>query len=280
MNRIKISSLFFLFFILFSSAVLGQYLGLNPLSKPISYKDKTLVVILDESEEYTNDIKEPLNEVLKTDWTLTPYKVISSHELETKIGDYQKNDKYIFLSFEYVKVGTTVGGGLAFGKTVKRNAYLGPEVNAKGKVKKSNFIFVPTSMQEFSLKGGIIKDIYNLQGYLLNGMDDLIAPKQSIREKTIYVNKLHIGSRDEEDIKAKYPYPVKVLSGEEFSKALEEKKSDVLYFDYVDNAKVGYIMIYSLDKNGTILWRQGAKGVNNFVHANFDVLRKKLDKGK
>jgi hypothetical protein len=39
-------------------------------------------------------------------------------------------------------------------------------------------------------------------------------------------------------------------------------------------------MIYTLDKDGTILWKQQAKGVNNYVHINFDVLRKKLEKQK
>jgi hypothetical protein len=280
MNVLKFKTLLSLLFCLLCFPSFSQFAGLYPADKPIPYKEKTLIVILDESDEYLVQIKTSLDEVLKEDWSLTPYKVLSKTEFITNASAYVKNDSYIFLSFEAGKVGNTVGGGLALGFTIKRISVFGPQVSSKGEVKRSHCIYVSTKMNDYSIKAGVRKDINNIKGFLLNGVKVLNAPDPVIKEKTIYVNQLQINKRTEADIKEQYPYPVKVVSFEEFSKALEEKRTDVVFFDYSDNSQGGVILIYTLDKDGTILWKQQAKGVNNYVHINFDVLRKKLEKQK
>ncbi len=271
---LQLKSLFILTILFFCNTAFGQYVGLVPANQPIEYNGKTLIAVVNPGNKAALEISE-LESAMQKSWKLTPYKVISLSELE----NYRGKPGYIFLSLKLSGVLLKMDGALIEDKGLTRFSLLGPVINKSGQVT-GNAIYISTRMHEFTLEAGLLKDLKNLQGFLLKGSTDgANVPDTSIKIKTLYVNQMHLRSRDEEDIRKNYPYKFKLVSVEEFSDALQNAKSDEVFFDYT-SGEHGRVMVYSMDGNGSILWLQKAVGINNYVHVNFRTLAKKLNKEK
>ena len=256
------------------SQIPGIYFG------TISTEDKKLVIVIDESEEKNIGIKEAMPKVMEEEWNLTPYTIISLSDFQASYVEYINDTNNLFMIFNYYKVSPLVGSNL--GKKLNyRIIIISTKIKKNGNAKLYNTGAYTISLAEdlnMNIKASLTKDVTVLKKFIEGGNGDLKKPKPIIKEKTLYINKNHLGKRGEEDIKNVYPYPFKIVEPEEYAKAILKKPEDIIFFEYIRNKDQtsASMYIFSMTKDSRIMWCRQAKGVNNYVHVNFRVLAEEL----
>ena len=248
-------------FIIFYLNSFAQFWGLIPADKPVDYKEKTLIVIVEEDKISKTDFESSL----KSTWNLTPYKLITRATYKLDKDSYKDKPEYIFITYNQNLNLVYLGGKLPF----------------TGKVQDlTNRITLELLSPGLSDIASITKFLSNFQGLLQFGnTTEISKPDPIVITKTILVNEDQLFNGTEEKIKKDYPYPVKVVSSVEFSKAILEKRKGVLFFDYSTSTQKSVVMVFSMEDN-SVLWMSIAKGVNNYVFYNFKYMLSKLEKAK
>jgi hypothetical protein len=185
------------------------------------------------------------------------------------------------MDFANYNVKATVDSGIAGKKKENREMIISYKVKSSGKnVRTGNLIYLMSGPGETEPEAGLVKDIIIAQSFIKAsqaGKKSFMDPDKVIKEKTLVINTADLKNRTEEDVKKAYPYPYKVATPQEFSKLILEKNPDHVFFDYTESDDMPTVLVYSI-ANEIIHWRMQAKGVNNYVHVNFEVLAGKLKK--
>lgn len=264
----------------YSSALFSQSFGIFPRGSTFEVEGKKLIVVIDDTEEDNKELIQVMPEVLKSEWTLTPFEVITVTDFEKNKTNYTKSPNNIFLGFNNYKVHKTVGAGIAGKLVTDRDFIMGYKIKDNGKVARAgNVVYLMSYPAELTTKAGLVRDINTIKGFILaaKSKTNLHVPAKSIMEKTLYINREHIGDHTDDDIKKFYPYKFKIVDKDEYSQAILDKKPDVVFFEYTRGDAMPDIFVLSMNEP-YILWHETAKGVNKYVHYNFRMLANKLKK--
>lgn len=229
------SILFFLFFSFLQMVGAQDYVPTRADVEQF-FKTKTLVVLEDNPLMEYNIL---IQEVMKREWTITPFEIISYKEFEEKRKDPaysflvlvqtrferdKTNAKYKFLDvllggnyFRINEMPALVQVPLAY-EEVEEHSYiykLGTLVR-----------FIQNHIRLIYEKPEIISA--NVFKYYNNNIAD-------IRNKVLYVTEDDLAPEvnSERKIKAIYPYKVRITTPEEIEKAIQEKNPDVVFLHKV-----------------------------------------------
>ncbi len=200
------------------------------------YKTKTLIVLEENPMlEYNMVIKD----VIEKEWKLTPYEFIKANEFEAKRMDPQ----YSFLVMTKVMFDRdNTKAQYKFLHLLLGGDYL--RVNMMPDIVAIPMSFEDVEEESYIYKLASMVRLMHDHIDLITKRPDLITANvfkyykdnlQDIRNKTMYVigEELNKDINSESLIKKVYPFPVKIVSKEEITQAIEERRKDIIFLHKV-----------------------------------------------
>jgi hypothetical protein len=246
-----------LFMVLGGIAISQNYIPSNEDIKAF-FTTKTLVVLEDNPLlEYNYIIKD----IMKKEWTITPYDFISSAEFEEKRKDPQYSFIYMArVTFESDKTDASYRFlNLSMGGDYYR-------LNEMPDIVAVPLAYYDVEEENYSYKLAILVRFMQNHVRLISEHPEIISANvfkhyndniKDIRDKTLYILESELSSEvnSAARIKKVYPYKFKIATREEIAEAIEERNPDVVFLHKVgpegtkEHARCYKVIIGAADAN-------------------------------
>jgi hypothetical protein len=248
-----------------SMKVFSQYGTPMKLFHTEKIKQTQTIVIVDYKEKLNKGIDDALSRAMAKVWKITTYQVLDKEEVISNYGNFKNtNLKNPLYSFIYITYGGSSDGNqpndrrmiLSFILTEKGSRNLTDPVTA---IAQSEFNY-----DIYDRDAGLIKDLKLMQAQVENGFfvkDESADP--SIKEKTLYipVNLMEKGTEDKLKI---YPYPYKIVSKDELSKAIKEHLPNLCFIEQT-NIELPMMTVIDIETGRPLYHGQAGIAVTGFI---------------
>lgn len=222
----KIKKVLFILLIIISASVssFAQYTYCTLADIEKLKQEGTVIVALSDDDV----VNKMYDDVMKSTWTASKYKVIKFSELKSYTKENPEN--YVFTYF--VKVGTS---GLMLCHNFKKENSSPKKSGAMIFGYFDTGLLVLNKQAEFTRLVGFMNGIFtfpNLQENKIGGWKVPTANTKEVIAKELWITESDINKKEEEKGKMKStydPYKYKIVTKEEIVKAILEKRKDIVY---------------------------------------------------
>lgn len=214
-----------------SFMLLAQY-GTLELIKPEVVKSTETIVVVDYELPENKGLEAPLEAAMEKAWKISPYKVMARKALLSNIKRYYKSSGYSFIFIQYEKINK-------YGfQPRNRNLLLTLAINNQGDPGAAPPV---TALAKSELnydicnpEAELVKDLWLLQDQVTNGAYRFAMADPALKTRTLLIPVSYIGKMTEEELAAEYPYPFKVVTKEELSKAILEQTPNTCFVEHTN----------------------------------------------
>jgi hypothetical protein len=221
---------------------------------------------------------------LEKKWDISGLLFLSKEEFRDNHKTYRKSEKYNFLFFHY-KTNDS-------GKRTYRELLFVSDVNKKREFEAENILAKAVTQIDkgeipFTIGGSIQKDL-DMILYTLRDIPNGSPSWEALQNVPAWIRneQLHISTnilKDPEPIYKAYPYAFKLMSLDDLSQALMERRKNFYYLDlvyYPSNGNKTYLTLFNAETAKPIFHigtNYHSLSVNNSLVQNFSLIKDLID---